>query len=86
MINWKVRLKNKIFWATIIPLLFLLVHRVLSLFGIEFDFSDLQTKVLDIVEIIFAILTALGIVTDLTTDGVSDSIRALTYEEPYKDK
>lgn len=82
--NWKVRFKNKLFWMTVIPALLLLAQQVLDLFGIHFDFTDIQTKVLAIVESIFAILVILGIVTDMTTEGVGDSARALTYTEPYK--
>ena len=81
--NWKVRIKNKIFWMTIIPAVLLLARQVLAIFGIEFDFTDIQEKILAIVESVFAILTILGIVTDLTTEGVGDSTRALTYTEPY---
>ena len=83
--NWKVRIKNKIFWLTIIPAVLLLARQVLNIFGIDFDFSQIQEQILAIVESIFAILAILGIVTDLTTSGVGDSARAMTYTEPYKD-
>lgn len=86
MINWKVRIKNKLFWLAIIPALFLLAQQVLGLFGITFDFTDVQDKVLAIVNTVFELLAILGIVTDLTTNGVGDSTRALTYTEPYKEK
>lgn len=82
MINWKVRIKNKMFWITMIPLVFLLVHRVLIIFGIDFDFTALQSQILDVVEVAFAILAGLGIVTDLTTEGLGDSTLAMTYEIP----
>ena len=84
--NWKVRIKNKIFWMTIIPAILLLVRQVLLLFGIDFDFTDIQDKILGIVESVFAILAILGIVTDLTTAGVGDSNRAMTYTKPFKDE
>ena len=82
MINWKVRIKNKVFWITMIPLVFLLIHRVLAIFGIDFDFTVLQNQILDVVEVAFTILAGLGIVTDLTTEGVADSTLAMTYEIP----
>lgn len=81
--NWKVRIKNKIFWMTIIPAVLLLARQILAVFGIEFDFTEIQDKILAIVESVFAILAILGIVTDLTTAGIGDSERALTYTEPY---
>ena len=83
--NWKVRLKNKLFWLTIIPAVLLLAKQILLLFGVNFDFTQIQEQILQIVESVFAILAILGIVTDLTTSGVGDSKRALTYTEPYKE-
>ncbi len=83
--NWKVRIKNKIFWTAIIPAVFLLARRVLNMCGIDFDFTQIQEQILSIVESVFAILVILGILTDPTTAGVGDSNRAMTYTEPYKD-
>ena len=34
----------------------------------------------------FAVLTILGVVTDPTTDGITDSTQALGYTEPKKDE
>lgn len=82
MINWKVRLKNKNFWISIIPALALLVELVADLFGYRLELGDLGNKLLGIVEAIFAVLAILGIVTDPTTRGVADSERAMTYDEP----
>ena len=85
MINWKVRIKNKTFWVTIIPLVLLLIQLVAGLFGFKPDFGDLGNKLLAIVDVVFAILAALGIVVDHTTTGISDSSRAMTYDKPNKD-
>lgn len=82
MINWKVRIKNKMFWLALIPAILILVQTVCALFGIDIDISGVSTKLLDIVNAVFAVLVILGIVTDPTTKGVSDSERALTYTEP----
>lgn len=86
MINWKVRFKNKTFWITLIPALLLLARQVLQIFGIDYDFTDIQAQILNIIESVFAILAILGIVTDMTTAGVGDSARALSYTKPYSDK
>lgn len=86
MINWKVRIKNKNFWITLIPAVLLLVQLVAALFGFKLDLSDLSGKLLGIVDAVFVILTILGIVTDHTTAGISDSQRAMTYTEPYKEE
>lgn len=85
MINWKVRIKNKTFWVTIIPLVLLLIQLVAGLFGFTPDFGNLGNKLLAIVDVVFAILAALGIVVDHTTTGISDSSRAMTYDKPNKD-
>lgn len=85
MINWKVRFKSKVFWMAIIPGLLLLAQTILNVFGVQFDFTDIQQKLLSVVEAVFGVLVILGIVTDPTTAGISDSDRALTYTKPYKE-
>ena len=84
-INWKVRIKNKMFWISVIPAVLLLVQTVCSVFGIELDFGDLQYNLLTVINALFAVLVILGIVVDPTTDGLGDSERAMAYEEPWHD-
>ena len=84
MINWKVRLKNKTFWMALIPALLLLVQVVAAVIGVELDLGELGDKILAVVNAVFSVLTILGVVTDPTTAGVSDSEQALTYEAPKK--
>ena len=84
-INWKVRIKNKMFWLALIPAALLLVQTVCSVFGIELDFGDLQDKLLTVINALFAVLVILGIVVDPTTEGLGDSERAMRYEEPYRE-
>ncbi len=81
-INWKVRLKNKAFWVAIIPALLLVIQTVAALFGFTLDLGDVGNKLLAVVNAVFAVLVIVGVVTDPTTEGVSDSDRALLYEEP----
>ena len=85
-INIPVRFKNKAFWIAFIPAVLLLVELVASVFGFTLDFGDLGNKLIKIVEAVFGILAILGIVTDPTTNGFSDSIRAMGYTEPWKDE
>lgn len=85
MINWKVRLKNKAFWLALIPALLLLIQAVAYVFGFTLDLSELGDKILAVVNSLFAVLAILGVVTDPTTEGVSDSTLAMTYDEPRKD-
>lgn len=84
-INWKVRIKNKMFWLSIVPALLLLAQVVASIFGITLELEGIQAKLLDLVNAVFAVLVILGIVTDPTTAGVSDSNLAMMYETPKED-
>lgn len=86
MINWKVRIKNKVFWLSIIPAILLLVQAVAAVFGYSLDFTDLTEKLVAVVEAAFVVLAILGIVADPTTSGMSDSRLAMTYEKPKEDK
>lgn len=85
MINWRVRIKNKTFWLSLIPAILLMIQVVAAPFGLTLDFGELGNQLLAIVNAIFAVLVILGIVEDPTTAGIKDSAQALTYEEPKKD-
>ncbi len=82
LINWMVRIKNKAFWMSFIPAVLLLVQVVAATFGFTMDLGDLGNKLLAVVDAAFCVLAILGVVTDPTTVGISDSQRALTYNEP----
>ena len=84
-INWKVRIKNKSFWLAIIPAVLLLVQAVATVFGYTFDFGEIGSKLIDVVNSLFVVLAIIGVVNDPTTSGISDSRQALTYEAPKKD-
>ena len=85
MINWKVRIRNKNFWLSIIPAVILLIQAVGQVFGYTLDFGVLSERLLAVVNAVFVVLAILGVVTDPTTAGVGDSERAMTYETPYKE-
>ena len=82
MINWKVRIKNKVFWVTIIPAVLIFVRAIAAVAGVELDFTSLGDRLLAVVESVFTILGILGIVVDPTTEGIQDSRLAMTYDEP----
>ena len=84
-INWKVRIKNKNFWLSLIPAILLLVQVVATVFGFTLELGELGDKLLAVVNALFAVLTILGVVTDPTTAGLSDSAQAMTYEVPKKE-
>lgn len=81
-INWIVRIKNKNFWIAVIPAVLLLVQVVAAVFDFTLDLGDLGNKLLAVVNAAFAVLSILGIVTDPTTKGISDSAQAMTYIKP----
>lgn len=79
-INWKVRLKNPVFWLTVIPAVIALVYTILGLLGIVPTISE--DTLVNAATAIISALTTIGVLIDPTTKGVGDSDRALTYEEP----
>ena len=82
MINWTVRLKNKAFWLAIVPAAILLIQVVAALFGYTLDLGEIGDKLLAVINAVFSVLTILGVVTDPTTAGLSDSTQAMTYNKP----
>ena len=83
MINWKVRIRNKLFWLEVIPAIALVVQAVAAVFGFAINLDTLVGKILTVVDAVFALLVILGVVVDPTTEGVRDSSRAMQYTEPY---
>ena len=84
-INWKVRIKNKMFWLSVVPAVLLLVQALAAPFGYKFDFGVLNQQLADIINAAFVVLTILGVVVDPTTHGVNDSTNALNYDQPKKE-
>ena len=83
-INWKLRFQNKTTLTAIILALVALVYQVLGLFGVVPKISE--DELTTVIGMVINLLCLLGIVVDPTTDGVSDSARALSYDTPRADK
>lgn len=79
-INWKVRLKNPTFWITVIPAIITVIYAVLALFDVVPNVAE-ETLVNGFMALM-SVLATLGIVVDPTTKGISDSDRAMNYNEP----
>ena len=73
-INWRVRLRNKTFWLTLVPLLVLLTQQL----GLNWVPENWES----IFGTVMAIFTVVGIINDPTTAGIKDSSQALAYYEP----
>ena len=82
MINWRVRIRNKAFWVSIIPAVLVLIQVVAEVFGYTLDLGELGNKLIAVVNAVFVVLSILGVVNDPTTSGLSDSKQAMTYELP----
>lgn len=83
-INIKQRFKNKTFVVSLITLILATIYQILGMFGIVPKVSeDTLTSGLMLV---VNLLSALGILVDPTTEGLSDSKRALTYGTPEDER
>lgn len=80
MINWKLRLGNKATLTAILMAAVSIVYTVLGMLGVVPSVT--QSQVGDLVAMVVQLLTLLGVVVDPTTEGVSDSERAMGYDEP----
>ena len=74
-INWTVRLKNKVWLATMISFLISTVYQWLGYFDIAPVVT--QDAVLQLASAVLQILSLLGLIVDPTTAGMGDSARAL---------
>lgn len=81
MINWKLRLKNKTTLLALSVTVIAFVYQILGLFGVVPAVTE--ETVTQLVTMLINILAMLGIVVDPTTAGISDSNRAMEYENPY---
>ena len=82
--NLKVRLRNKTFWLTAIPAAVTFIYTILSLFDIVPSISE--AVLIKLATIIISALSVLGVLVDPTTAGVKDSLRAMTYLTPHRDR
>ena len=81
-INWIVRFKNKAWLLSFVAVVVAFVYNILGMFDIVPSVS--QDMTIQAITAIVNVLVALGVIIDPTTAGVSDSEKALTYEEPKK--
>ncbi|MBC1459662.1 phage holin [Listeria welshimeri] len=72
-INWRVRIKSKVFWVSVIPLVLVLVQQVLGWFSVTIPADTINREALDMINSVFLLLGVLGVVNDPTTKGVNDS-------------
>ena len=76
-INLKARLKNKAFLVSASALIISFVYHIPAIFDIVP--SHAESEIVEIAGIAINLLAVLGVIIDPTTEGISDSDRALTY-------
>lgn len=81
-INWKVRLRNKTWLASLLALVITFVYDLLAM--LEVVPAVTEDWLLSVVQTVLTLLTALGVIIDPTTAGAGDSERAMLYDEPGK--
>ena len=87
MINWKIRLKNPVWWVEILAAVLL---PMLAAVGLQWnDITNwemlgtvLKTAVENPATVAAVLVSVWNAVTDPTTAGLGDSRRALTYTKP----
>jgi phi LC3 family holin len=79
-INWKVRFKNKPWLLSFCALIVSFAFDLLAMFDVFPTIT--QSMVMQLVNIVLMVLSAMGVVNDPTTPGVEDSERAMTYTDP----
>ena len=75
MINWKLRFQNKATLLAIASTVILLAQQL------GFKLPD---NIAEVVNTFLTLLVLLGVINDPTTEGISDSPKALTNAEPKK--
>ena len=86
-INWKVRVKNPLFWADLAAAIILPILTALGLNWSDVtSWSALLNVMLEAIKnpviVVSVIISVWNLIQDPTTKGVSDSERALTYDKP----
>ena len=89
-INWKVRLKNPVFWAqlaaaAVLPILAYLGLRWSDMTSWPALGGILVHAIKSPVILVSALVSVWGIINDPTTAGLSDSKKAMGYTAPKKE-
>ena len=79
-INWRVRLRNKVWVTAMLATLCAFVFDVLALLDVVPAIT--QEMVMQALSSMLTLLSALGVIIDPTTAGAADSDRAMTYTSP----
>ncbi len=79
-INWKIRFQNRAFVLTFATAVVAFVYQMLGIFGVVSSVSE--DSVTNAILLFVNVLTTMGIITDPTTSGVTDSTKVLQSDVP----
>ena len=83
MINWKVRMKNPLFWVSLGGVILTAMGRSPETFT---SWARVLQAAVELVKNPYLLgsvsLAVLGVLLDPTTEGICDSWRAMNYEKP----
>ena len=82
-INWKVRFKNKVWLGSFLSFIVGFAYSMLALFDVFPAVT--QNLVVQMLNQVLTFLGLIGVIVDPTTAGISDSDRAMGYDEPWDD-
>jgi len=82
-VNWKARLQSGPFWMGVISAVVAAVFAIIPMCGVELSVT--ADQVLNVATLVLMIPASIGIISDPTTKGLSDSAQALTYDKPRAD-
>lgn len=83
MINWKVRLQSGSWWLGVISAIVVAIFSIMEISGVKLSVT--ADEIINIATLILMIPATIGITTDPTTKGLSDSLQAMSYEKPKTD-
>lgn len=86
-INWKVRIKNPVFWGQI---LLAIIATILGYAGISGAELTTWGKLFELIGmalsnpycLFLVVIAVINAINDPTTKGIGDSVQALTYNKP----
>lgn len=90
-INWKIRLKNPSFWVSVVIAVFAPIFAYMGITANDITtWASLGNILIQAVSNPYILLTVgvsvYNAVIDPTTTGITDSAKALTYDEPNGEK
>ena len=84
-LNMQVRLRSRQFWLGIVGATGTFALSLANAFGLEVYASPWVEAIEGVLAATLTVLTLIGVLTDPTTAGISDSSQALQYVKPRSD-